>query len=215
MTPQDTYHHGNLRRALMGGALAIIRERGLGALSLREVAAAAGVSTAAPYHHFADKGALVRSLGYEALGRLDERMAEAEAAAGDDPHERLLAIGEAYVGFALERPDYYAAMRSHEMTEPHGPEPAEEHGETWERLVRAVAACQQAGQLPAGDAVVTAVGMWSLVHGLADLVTSGPLLAMPQAADGAGGFVRSVLSSMIVAQAAAAPGMSAAPGRSS
>lgn len=210
MPPQDTYHHGHLRRALMDGALTVIRERGLEALSLREVAAAAGVSTAAPYHHFADKGALVRSLGYEALGRLDERMAEAEAAAGADPLERLLAIGEAYVGFALERPDYYAAMRSHEMTEPHEPEQAEEHGETWERLVRAVAACQRSGTLPAGDAMVTDVGMWSLVHGLADLATSGPLLAMPQAADGPAVFVRRVLHSMIADASGALP----APGGS-
>ena len=78
MPPKDTYHHGDLRRQLMDGALRVVASDGLGALSLRAVAAACGVSHAAPYHHFADKAALVRALGYEGLRLLDERMAAAE-----------------------------------------------------------------------------------------------------------------------------------------
>lgn len=205
MTRKHAYHHGNLRRTLMDGALAVIRERGLAELSLREVAAAAGVSTAAPYHHFADKGALVRSLGYEALGLLDERMRTAADAAGADPLERLLALGTSYVAFALERPDYYAAMRAPEMAEAPATEPAPEHGRTWERLVEAVAACQSAGSLPAGDPVVAAVGMWALVHGLADLAVEGPLLQLPQAAGGADALVDAVLRASVPAVPAAPP----------
>jgi AcrR family transcriptional regulator len=197
MASNDTYHHGNLRRELMDGALAVIRDRGLDALSLREVAAAAGVSHAAPYHHFADKGALVRALGYEGLLRLDERMAEAEAAAGDLAGERLVAIGLAYVAFAVERPEYFAAMRSPEMRETSGDEPQPEHGETWERLLRAVVACQAIGALPPEDPMVLAIGMWSLVHGLADLWLTAPISLTPPGAGGVAPLAEQVLRSML------------------
>jgi len=195
----DTYHHGDLRRALMDGALEVVRERGLDGLSLREVAAAAGVSHAAPYHHFADKDALVRTLGYEALGRLDERMAAAESAASDDPSERLLAIGMAYVLFAVERPEYFALMTAPEMRAPHAPEQQEPHGETWERLVRAVAACQAAGRLSGGDPTLVAVGMWALVHGLAELWLTSPIPQLPQGGDGIGPMAEQILRATLVA----------------
>lgn len=201
MPPKDAYHHGNLRRTLMDGALACIRESGLESLSLRGVAAAAGVSHTAPYHHFASKGDLVRALGYEGLGRMDERMAAAETGAGDDPVERLLAVGVAYVTFAVERPDYYAAMRAPEMTEPHIAAQIQEHGESWDRLVRAVAACQDAERLPAGDPTVHAVGMWSLVHGLSELWMTSPIPALPPAAGGCGPFAEAVLRAMLRAAA--------------
>lgn len=197
MPPKDTYHHGDLRRELMEGALRVIAASGLAGLSLREVAAAAGVSHAAPYHHFADKAALVRALGYEGLRLLDERMAEAESAAGDDPGERLLAIGSAYVLFSAESPAYFLAMAAPEMREPHAPEREETHGETWGRLVRAVVACQAADLLdPAEDPMVLAVGLWSLVEGLAGLWCTGPLPGLPQAAAGLEPLVDSVIRAM-------------------
>jgi len=201
MSTKDTYHHGDLRRALMDGALQVIADKGLAGLSLREVSTAAGVSHAAPYHHFADKAALLRSLGYEGLRLLDERMAAAESAAGDDPGERLLAIGHAYVVFAAETPAYFDVMSSPEMTGPHGPEQQEEHGETWERLVHAVVACQGAGQLPAGDPMVAAVGLWALVQGLAQLWRTGPLPSLPQAAGGLAPLADSVLRAMLAGMA--------------
>jgi AcrR family transcriptional regulator len=195
MVPKDAYHHGDLRRALMDGALQVIAAHGLAGLSLREVAAAAGVSHAAPYHHFADKAALVRALGYEGLRMLDARMAEAEAGASDDPGARLLAIGRAYVLFSAEAPAYFVAMSAPEMRVPHAPE--EEHGDTWERLVRAVAACQAAGLLtPAEDPMTLAVGLWSLVEGLAQLWSSGPLAHLPQAAAGLEPLADSVIRAM-------------------
>jgi len=196
VTPKDTYHHGDLRRTLMDGALRVIDDKGLADLSLRGVAAAAGVSHAAPYHHFADKSALVRALGYEGLRLLDARMAAAEAEAGDDAGERLLAIGTAYVLFAAESPAHFEAMGSPDMTGPHAPEQQEEHGETWERLVRAAIACQSAGRMPPGDPTLAAIGLWALVQGLAQLWRTGPLSAHPQAAGGLAPFADSVLRAM-------------------
>jgi AcrR family transcriptional regulator len=197
----DTYHHEGLRRELVDGALRVIAIDGLAGLSLRKVAASAGVSHAAPYHHFADKAALVRALGYEGLRTLDDRMARAEAAAGGDPGERLLAIGTAYVLFSAESPAYFLAMGAPEMREPHPAEQDEEHGETWERLVRAVIACQATGLLePVQDPTLLAIGLWSLVEGLAQLWCTGPLPGLPQAAHGleplAGSIIRAMFAGM-------------------
>jgi len=195
MSAKDAYHHGNLRRALMDGALAIIAERGIEEMSLREVASAAGVSHAAPYHHFADKAALVHALAHEGMALMDARMAAAEEAAGDDPAARLAAIGLAYVEFAVERPDYYAAFTSPECGFGRGDveEPEEDHGDTWGRLMRAVVACQQAGCLPPGDPVPLAIYLWSLTHGLSELWTLGVLQAMP----GAGAGIRPLAEQVI------------------
>jgi AcrR family transcriptional regulator len=201
MPAKDTYHHGDLRRELMDGAL-----------SLREVAAAAGVSHAAPYHHFADKAALVRALGYEGLRLLDERMAAAESAAGDDPAERLIEIGKAYVLFSAESPAYFLAMTAPEMREPNPAEQPEEHGETWERLVRAVVACQAAGLMAAGDPTLLAVGLWALVHGIADMWRIGPIPDLPQAAAGLAPLADTIIRSMFAGmRPAAGPAPALAP----
>jgi len=203
MATKDTYHHGNLRRALLDESLELIAEKGVEGLSLREVAARVGVSHAAPYHHFADKTALVHALANEGMTLMDGRMASAEEAAGNDPRARLLGIGMAYVQFAVERPDYYAAFNAPELrsggSEGEQPEAqsAEESGDTWTRLMNAVVACQQAGALPQGDPVVLGVYLWSLVHGLAELWRSGTLHQLPHARDGLEPLARQVLSAAL------------------
>ena len=208
MTDKDTYHHGNLRRALLDEALSVIAENGVEGLSLRKVASRVGVSHTAPYHHFADKTALVQALAGEGMGLMDERMAAAEQAAGDDPKERLLGIGMAYVTFAVERPDYYAAFNAPEINnataQGQGDRPEESQGDTWQRLLGAIIACQGAGELPQGDPVVLGVYLWSLVHGLAELWRGGPLSAMPQAAQGLEPLARQVLMAALGAMEAAA-----------
>lgn len=190
MTP---YHHGDLRRALIEGALRQIRARGIGGWSLREAAAEAGVSHAAPYHHFRDRDDLVAAVAADGLARLDALMAGGQRRAGDDPLAQLLAIGLAYVQFAVERPDYFAAIEGASAAKP-APKPADgarlepcataAPGPTWLRLVSAVEACQRAGELPSGDPTILAVSLWSLVHGLAELWKAGPLACLPQASQG-------------------------------
>lgn len=201
MSAKDSYHHGNLRRALLDGALALIADKGVGGLSLREVAARAGVSHAAPYHHFADKTALIRALAYEGMQLMDREMAAAEADAGDNPKQRLLGIGMAYVTFAVAHPDYYAAFNTPEANDPEAQavdeRPEGERGSTWNRLVDAILACQRSGDLPQGDPMVLAVYLWSLVHGLAELWRSGPLPLLPQAAGGLEPLARQVLSAAL------------------
>lgn len=196
MSPKDAYHHGNLRRALLDEALAVIGEKGIDGLSLREVAARAGVSHAAPYHHFRDKAALVDALAAEAATALDEWMAAAEARAGGGGRQRLLALGTAYVTFAADHPEQYAAFTASPRTAPEssGLREAAVYGvNAWSRLLDAVVAAQAEGVLPKGDAAILGTYLWSLVHGLAELWRTGLLAQLPQAADGLEALARSVL----------------------
>src|SRR5665213_3923660 len=89
------YHHGDLRRALVDAARRILEAEGPTALSLRAVAREAGVSPAAPYHHFKDKAELLDAVADEGWQMLDAGMAKAKAAA--DPRDKLTALGIAYV----------------------------------------------------------------------------------------------------------------------
>src|SRR5919107_731159 len=77
---RKTYHHGDLRQALLDAALELLRAEGAAALTLRAVARAAGVSQAAPYRHFADRGALVAAVAEEGFERLGAAMMGAMAA---------------------------------------------------------------------------------------------------------------------------------------
>src|SRR5436190_24145857 len=96
----STYHHGNLRPALLAGAAKILEKEGVTALSLREAARRAGVSHNAPYRHFADRDALLAALAAEGFQMLGEAMR------AHDGRE----MGEAYVRFALAHPERFRLM---------------------------------------------------------------------------------------------------------
>ena len=100
------YHHGDLRTALLGEGLRLVEEGGADALSLREVARAAGVSATAVYRHFPDKRALMTALAQEGVRRLGEAQREAAAAAGSGA-AAFTATGRAYVRFALANPGLF------------------------------------------------------------------------------------------------------------
>ena len=100
----DRYHHGDLPNALRAAAVDVITEKGVGSFSLREVARRAGVSHAAPAHHFGDTTGLLTSLATEGLDKLHEVTAAAAEAAPSDPIERLTEVGRAYVSVAIDYP---------------------------------------------------------------------------------------------------------------
>src|SRR3954451_21225511 len=98
----SSYHHGNLRRVLIDKALEAIADDGVAALSLRDVARRAGVSHAAPAHHFGDKAGVLTAIATEGF----ELLAGATRAASGD----LLDRGLAYIRFAVEHPAHYEVM---------------------------------------------------------------------------------------------------------
>jgi len=106
-----SYHHGDLRSALVGAAVARVEEVGAENLSLRAVAAQVGVSPSAAYHHFADKDALLGEVAAEGLQRLviavSAQVAEIPAGSLEAARMRFRAAGEAYVAFALSHPQLF------------------------------------------------------------------------------------------------------------
>lgn len=95
--PRDSYHHGNLRNALMAATLELLEEGGPEAVSVREAAKRAGVSAGAPFRHFPTRAALMTAVAEEATRRLRTEIAKAVAAAGPaDPLTRLRAFGTGY-----------------------------------------------------------------------------------------------------------------------
>lgn len=172
MVERSGYHHGDLRRALIEAAAAEIHEVGPSAISLRSIARRAGVSHAAPAHHFGDRAGLLAAVAAEGFRRMNEAMLTAAAADTGDP---LTAIGRAYVDFARANPGEFAVMFRPELL---APDPdLEAHGAAaHQRLVDAIAATPGAGH-EGEDPDVTAARLWSLVHGLATLVVTGSLPA--------------------------------------
>jgi AcrR family transcriptional regulator len=114
-TTDNTYHHGNLRRALLEATLEIIDTEGLEAVSLRAVARQLGVSEAAPYHHFASKQDLLAVLAADAYRGLGERLTDALRSEGSDPFERLSGLVRAYVQYGLEHRGRYRLMFGEHM----------------------------------------------------------------------------------------------------
>lgn len=96
-------HHGELRPALLAAALDLVAERGPRGFTVAEAARRAGVSSAAPYKHFADREALLAALAVSGYAEQERRFADALSRAGADPVERLALVARAYVSFALEQ----------------------------------------------------------------------------------------------------------------
>lgn len=105
---KDTYHHGNLRNALIEAGIKIINENGEEALSLRKVAASCGVSHAAPYAHFPDKESLLNAIKETVTNSLiDELKSAANDPSVKSAEEAIMIMGEKYILFFRKHPDYF------------------------------------------------------------------------------------------------------------
>ncbi|MER7013674.1 TetR/AcrR family transcriptional regulator [Saccharopolyspora sp. NPDC000359] len=156
------YHHGDLRAALLSTAVEMITEHGTAQLSLRELARRAGVSHAAPRHHFGDKPGLFTALAAEGQQLLTAQLL---AAAPD-----LREMGVRYVEFAVRHPGHFEVMQRPEVCRAEDPDL---------RAARAATARALRAGLPGGlgeaEADRAALAAWSLAHGFATLALSGSL----------------------------------------
>lgn len=158
---EKSYHHGDLRRALIDAGLASLRESG--ELSLRALAREVGVSATAVYRHFPDKDALLAALAEEAYAMLaaDQRAAS-EAAGGG--LAGFGATGAAYVRFAIRQPALFRMVFAHAKPN------HLDHDDDAMTMLRANA---EAYAPPGCDPQVAALQAWALVHGLAVLILDG------------------------------------------
>lgn len=112
MGKKAAYHHGNLRAALLEAALTLLEREGLPGLTLRKVAALAGVSHAAPAHHFPNLQALSTALAAIAFDRFTTAMAKARARAKPEIGAQVRAAGRGYLAFARANPALFRLMFS-------------------------------------------------------------------------------------------------------
>ncbi|HZZ59946.1 MAG TPA: TetR/AcrR family transcriptional regulator [Roseiarcus sp.] len=168
---RSDYHHGDLRRALIDGAVQTIARRGIGALNLRQLSARVGVTSGAPYHHFANREDLLAAIADDGFRRLEAELVAARDAVAE-AGARLEALGEAYVRFAIAHPGYFRVMFHGDAM---GSGLTEAGLRSFELLRDAVLACQKTGAAPAGDPAPLVMTVWSAVHGFATLWVEGAL----------------------------------------
>jgi AcrR family transcriptional regulator len=164
----STYHHGDLRQAVLQTAGEILEKEGVGVLSLRELARRAGVSHSAPYRHFPDRDSLLTALaaeGFEMLGDALESRARRE-------------MGEAYVEFALAHPERFRLMFGGLV------KLGQRDRRAYEGLLKSFADLGE-------DAQFAAAAAWGLVHGLSHLLLDGHFVGQDRKQ-----FVRDVLSAV-------------------
>jgi AcrR family transcriptional regulator len=169
---RSSYHHGDLRTALIRSAIELLRVEGPAALTLRGVARAAGVSQAAPYRHFKDRRALVAAVAEEGFRMLQGAMLD--AVKRGQGREGLKQIAVAYVRFGHEHSAEYRIMFGREVARDEDlPDLRETSKAVLGFVETGVAQLQGAGLIGPGDPAAMAATAWSMLHGLVMLSLDG------------------------------------------
>jgi AcrR family transcriptional regulator len=185
------YHHGDLRRALLGAAAQLIGETGPGAMSVREVARRAGVTHAAATYHFGDKAGLLTALAVDGYRLLGDALREAH-----ETQRSFLELGVAYVRFAVTHRAHFEVMFQPELY----------HRDAEELLAaKAVTAAllYQTDQV-SDEELRSGIAAWAIVHGIATLWLNGNL--PPRLGDDPEEITRAVASRLRVSAAQAGDG---------
>lgn len=171
---EGRYHHGDLRRALIGAALELVQQEGVAAMSLREVARRAGVTHAAPYRHFESREALLAAVAEEGFTELQSSL-EGAASNAAHPAEALQATGIAYVRFAVDHPAHFRVMFGPGAAPCDHPSLAAASEGAFGVLVETISRCIEARVVVRRPPAELALAAWSMVHGLASLLVDGML----------------------------------------
>ncbi len=173
---KDAYHHGDLRAALLRAAAAQLAEAGASGFSLRAVARRVGVSHSAPAHHFGDAAGLLDALATQGFRDLLAEMQAGADGPGADPSDRLIAAGTGYVRFAERSPEVFRLMFGPDRIRSQSEDLAAAAAAAYRHLVATQTAVS--GDADPQDLNRRVAASWSLVHGLATLLSSGHMLAM-------------------------------------
>lgn len=167
----NSYHHGNLRQAVVERARKTIMKSGSDKLSLRECARHIGVDPAAIYQHFKSKDALLEEVARLSFVQLAEKMEQDEKQAGPQPRDKLIAVGLSYVSFATSQPELFSMMfkvsakakggvtRGEAKS---GRDPYQILNDAWNRFQR-----------PNSEDSLSPLVLWSAVHGVANILNHG------------------------------------------
>jgi AcrR family transcriptional regulator len=183
------YHHGDLSRALVDAARRILETDGPAALSLRAVAREAGVSPAAPYHHFKDKNELLEAVAHEGWNALDAALTAAREKAADS-NERMTGLGVAYVWFARDNPALYRVMYDRSRDKDSLPDQLKDDGAYCK--VRNTIDERSGGTVSPIDLELATIAAWCAGHGLAEMIGFKQFDPLKEALGGEEAFVRAV-----------------------
>jgi AcrR family transcriptional regulator len=173
--PSRGYHHGNLKEALVQAALDLIAQKGPAGFTFAEAARAAGVSAAAPYRHFRDRDDLLASIAERGFERFEAHLAAAWDDGRPDTVTAFERLGRAYLAFARDEPASYSAMFEAGLAPASHPGLALA-GERAFAVIRAAAerlAALTPPGVPRPPAMMMALHIWSLSHGIASLFGRG------------------------------------------
>jgi len=188
------YHHGDLSRALVLAGRRILESQGIAALSLRAVAREAGVSPAAPYHHFKDKGELLDAVAEEGWHELGGSIVTARHGAAT-PQDAVTEIGVAYVCFARANPALYRIMYDAACDRAsmpgHGKAEVESNG--WTQVAEAIIESGMIVNDPR-DLELATISAWCTAHGVAEMAGFREFDDLKKELGGEEAFVRAVLS---------------------
>ena len=168
------YHHGNLKEALLRAALELIAQKGPAGFTFAEAARWAGVSPAAPYRHFRDRDELLANVALRGFHQFENALSKAWDDGRPDVFVALERLGKAYLHFARAEPAYYSAM--FESGVPLAPNPElREVGDRAFAVLRAAAEklCAQMAPRDRPPALMVALHIWAVAHGIASLFGRG------------------------------------------
>jgi AcrR family transcriptional regulator len=169
------YHHGNLKEALIQAALDLIAQKGPAGFTFAEAARSAGVSPAAPYRHFRDRDELLASIAQQGFELFEKQLSAAWDDGRPDTFAAFSRVGKAYLAFAREHPAYYSAMFESGV-------PVQDNPALLIASERAFAIIRAAAErlialaplnVPRPPAMMMALHIWSLSHGIASLFGRG------------------------------------------
>jgi len=200
-TESRPYHHGDLRRALIDAARRLLESEGPTALSLRAVAREAGVSPAAPYHHFKDKGELLDAVAHEGWDMLNGLMAKARTDAVS-VQDKLTGLGVAYVRFAQTNPALYRVMYDSSRDKEELPNHAHTENDSAYCQVRDTFIEAGADVDNTIDLELATNAAWCAAHGMAEMVGFKQFDHLKAALGGEEAFIRAVFQHLGIFAAA-------------
>lgn len=169
---KTSYHHGELRQALIDAARLLIAERQGNDFSLSDACRRAGVSTAAPYRHFADKTEIINEVVAQGFVDMADRFRAATAAFPAGAADRIVAVGQVYLSFAIQEPALFRMMFS-QKPNLSGEDIVTTQGRACFGYVLQEVIDYCAFHRVAGNAQMIAMQLWTLVHGAASLTIDG------------------------------------------
>lgn len=169
---KKSYHHGGLKNELIEKGIELVNEEGLKSFSLRKVAAACGVSHAAPYSHFHNKEELLNAMQTYITDEFSKRLEETVATYGHGP-DALDALGKAYVEFFIDNPHYFAFLftQSNIQIDLSLATDRTRNYQPYEIYKALAMGLMDETNYPKEKQQDAVIALWSFIHGIASLAT--------------------------------------------